>query len=394
MHTLKGKQILLGVPGGIAIYRVCDLIRLLRAHGATVRVMQTKAATQMISPQVFQALAGNPVLTDDTADWDFTHLDAARGADLLLVAPATANTLAKFATGVADNLLSTTFLAFKPEQVMIAPAMNPRMIHHPNTQRNLDRLIELGVLVIDAEHGAMACGDVGEGRLVALQTLVDYVTAFFTPKTLLGKKVLVTAGPTEEAIDPVRFLSNHSSGRMGIEIALEAWRRGADVTLVAGTVSAAIPSSLRTLSVTTAAEMSKAVNAAFEQSDITVAAAAVSDFRPQAPAPQKVKKGSKTEWVLPLVQNEDILLSISKKRRENQHLIGFALESESLFAAAEKKLKAKQLDLIVGNTVQMMGARSGRVTLLDRNGVVEDLQALTKPAIAERLWDKIIELCL
>ncbi len=367
---LKGKRIVLGVSGGIAAYKSAELVRLLGKQGASVRVLMSEAATRFVAPLTFQALSGNPVYSDA---WDarvengMAHIDLTRGADALLVAPATANCLAKFANGLADDLLSTLTLA-RACPLLVAPAMNRQMWDNPATQRNIATLIGDGVAVLGPASGEQACGEVGEGRMLEPDELVAELVAFFQPKRLKGRKLMLTAGPTFEAIDPVRGITNLSSGKMGFAIARAAREAGAQVTLVCGPVSQPTPRGVTRIDVTSALEMHAAVMQRIAAQDVFVGVAAVADYRPKAPAEHKIKKGDDAVPTIELIANPDILAEVAALPKPPL-CVGFAAESHNLADYAQRKRVAKGIPLIVGNLIQDgFGGNANTLTLFDDEG--------------------------
>jgi len=392
---LSGKKILLGVTGGIAAYKAADLARRLKQAGADVRVILTAGGAKFVTPLTFQALTQNPVSTDlfdQGQEQLIGHIDLADWADALVVAPATANVIARLAAGMADDLLATVALATQAPLV-IAPAMNPRMWRHPAVQRNLATLREAGARVVEPGEGEMACGHVGEGRLAEADDLLDGVARALTFQDLAGVGVLVTAGPTAEPIDPVRVLSNRSSGKMGFAIASAAWRHGADVTLVHGPVPAALhaPRAVSRVAVETAREMRRAVLNAAPKAAVVIMAAAVADYRPRQAAPKKIKKG-KESLAIGLARTEDILSELGRAKG-SRVLVGFAAETDRVLENARSKLLRKNLDVIVANNVTAEGAGFGadtnRITIIDREGGEEALPLLSKDEAAEALIGRI-----
>ena len=342
------KNILLGVTGGIAVYKAADLASKLRQAGFKVQVVMTRSAAQFVAPLTFRELTGQPVHLDMFAEpknWQVEHISLARWADLFVVAPATANIIAKLANGIADDLLTTTALA-TTAQLLIAPAMNSQMYLHPATQANLEVLRSRGVQFVGPASGFLACGEEGVGRLAPVEEILAKIEELLAPKELSGKRVLVTAGPTREAIDPFRFLSNYSSGKMGYAIAQTAAHLGAEVVLISGPTNLPCPQGVQRISVESAAEMYQAVLHHFPNVDVVVKAAAVSDWQSAAYSPQKLKKGEQKELVLKLVPTPDILLELGK-RKGKQLIVGFAAETGNLEEYAKEKLLAKGADLIV-----------------------------------------------
>lgn len=397
---LKGKRILLGLCGGIAAYKSLSLIRLLKKEGAEVRCVCTPAALQFITPLSVETLSQNRLYSDMFArenEFSTAHISYAEWADFLLVAPATANTLAKFAHGIADNALTTLFNAYG-KKTLVVPAMNSGMFRHPATRENLEKLKAWGVAVMPPASGFLACGTQGEGRMPEPEEILRYFLKVFfesacEESTLNGKHVLLTAGPTQEALDPVRFLSNPSTGLMGCCIADELQRRGAKVHLVCGPMSArpkAEPFEL--VRVASAAQMYEACMERWPKADIGILSAAVADYTPETPAPQKIKK-TDADLNLKLIRTHDILKELGQCKRPGQYLAGFALETENEIAHAQTKLKAKNADLIVLNSLRDAGAGFGtptnRVCLLDRNGHIAPQELQSKQEVAARIADYI-----
>ena len=355
---LRGKKITVGITGGIAAYKAADIVSWLKQEGALVRVAMTTGATKIIAPLTLKTLSGQKValdIFDEGGDLVVPHIELA-DCDAVIVIPATANILAKAAYGLADDLLSATLLA-TVAPVMVFPAMNIHMYANPATQANLEILRGRGYQVVEPAEGRMACGTSGKGRLPAIDDLKQAIKQFLVPKAglLAGKNVLVTAGPTYEYIDPVRFIGNRSSGKMGYAVALAAEAAGAKVTLVSGPTTLADPKGMQIEKVISAAEMAAAVKRHYAAADIVVMAAAVADYKPETQAAQKLKKGTATEQTLTLTANPDILLSLGQQKGE-KILVGFAAESENLLANAQQKLVAKNLDLIVANNICAAGA--------------------------------------
>ena len=367
---LSGKRITLGVTGGIAAYKAAELVRQLVKLGATVRVVMTEAATRFVTPVTFQALSGHPVYCDQ---WDarvannMAHIELSREADLILVAPASADFLAKLAHGLADDLLSTLALA-RNCPLLAAPAMNLQMWSNPATQRNVATLRGDGIALLGPASGDQACGEVGLGRMIEAEEIVEDVVAFFQPKHLAGKCVLMTAGPTFEAIDPVRGITNLSSGKMGFALARAAREAGADVTLVCGPVSQATPRGITRINVASALEMHAEVMQRIAGQDVFIGVAAVADYRPATPSAQKIKKDGSKAPSIELVQNPDILADVAAMP-EPPFCVGFAAESQNLAAYAQKKRLAKKIPLIVGNLIQDgFGGDQNKLALFDDTG--------------------------
>lgn len=397
---LTDKRILLGISGGIAAYKTADWIRNLRREGAEVRVMMSRAAERFITPLTLAALSGHKVHGDIFAVDDaerIPHISLGRECDLILLAPATANTIARLAHGLADDLLTTVVLAAKA-RVLVCPAMNSVMYQHPATCANLERLVRYGYKVIPPTCGEMACGDQGPGRLAEWETVRQEIVAALTPQDLQGKKVLVTAGPTWEALDPVRLLTNRSSGKMGYALATAARQRGAKVILVSGPGSIAPPAGVEVVPVVSANQMHEAVLSRVEGMDVVIKAAAVSDYRPAQYDPGKIKKDA-AGAALPLAANPDILRELGDQKRKARCfplLVGFAAESDNHLAEGQRKLGAKNLDLIAINDISGDDAGfavdNNRVTLVDRNGAVEELPLLSKEEVAHRILNAVLRL--
>ena len=391
---LKGKKIILGVTGGIAAYKAAELVRELVRSGAEVFVVMTHSAQAFITPLTFQTLSGNKVTTELFSlieESEIGHIALADRAELLVIAPATANIIGKIAGGIADDMLTTIVMATKAP-VLLAPAMNVHMWENPICQENIQKLRGRGFHFIDPEAGELACGYEGKGRLAEIPAIVEEVRAILSPKDLSGETLLVTAGPTEEPIDPVRFLSNRSSGKMGFAVARAARLRGARVILVSGPSTLPAPAGVKFIPVRTAAEKREAVLGSLPGVSVLVMAAAVSDYRPKATSPEKIKK-SQAELTLPLELNPDILREAGQ-RKEKRFLIGFAAETESLLANARKKLAEKNLDLIVANDVGLPGAGfavdTNIVKLIDRSGKIEELPLMGKEELADRVLDRVL----
>lgn len=389
MAELAGKRIVLGVTGGIAAYKAAELTRLLVKSGTAVDVVMTDAAMRFVGAATFQALSGRPVWTSLWSDENrsMAHIDLTRGAAAVLVAPATADFLARLVHGMADDLL-TTLCQARDCPLLVAPAMNRQMWEQPATQRNVAQLAADGVTVLGPAAGEQACGEIGEGRMLEAQELFDELQAFLQPKPLVGKRVLLTAGPTFEALDPVRGLTNTSSGKMGFALARACAEAGAEVTIVAGPVCETQPSRhARRIDVVSAQQMRDAVLVELPGQDIFIAVAAVADYRPANPASDKIKKGAPT-MTLELVANPDILAEVAA-RPDAPFCVGFAAESRSLAEYAEAKRKAKRLPLVVGNLVQDgLGGDTNRVTLFDEAGA-HPLPAGSKLAVARGIVSHI-----
>ncbi|MBP1688754.1 MAG: phosphopantothenoylcysteine decarboxylase, partial [Deltaproteobacteria bacterium] len=350
-ERLKGKTVVLGLTGGIACYKAAELTRVLTRAGAVVRVMMSRGAQQFITPLTLQTLSGHPVATDTfdlTQESEIGHIRLADSADVIVIAPATANVIGKIAAGIGDDLITTVLLATRAP-VVLAPAMNVHMYENPIVQANLDRLRQFGLRIVEPGEGFLACGYEGKGRLPDTDVLLAEIERAVTPQDLAGERVLVTAGPNREALDPVRFISNRSTGKMGFALAEAAWRRGAEVRLVAGPTALPTPHGVWRHDVITAEDMRQAVLAEAASATIILMAAAVADYRPATVAQQKLKKGE-GPMVLELERTTDILAELAV-RKTTQILVGFAAETEQVTANAERKLIAKNLDLIVANDV-------------------------------------------
>ena len=392
MNKLNDKKILLGVTGGIAAFKSVEIASTLKKLGADVRVVMTKSATEFVTPRTFQEITKNPVAVEMFAEinnFDENHIALANFADVVLIAPATANFIAKVAHGLADDLLTTTILA-TPAPLIFAPAMNTVMFENPATQSNLAILKSRGVKIIEPATGLLACGTTGKGRLPEPAEICAEVVKFFEGGILSGKKILVTAGGTLEPIDPVRYIGNRSSGKMGYEIATAASREGAEVILVSAS-SLPAPENLKFVKVESAEQMQTAVLSEFDSVDAVVMAAAVSDYRVKNVAAQKIKKSAET-LTLELVKNPDILKGLGQ-RKKSQVLVGFAAETENLIEYAQIKLAEKNLDFIVANNVTAEGAGFGVDTnvasIIYRNGTIENFTKMTKAALAEIIINRV-----
>ncbi len=397
MTGLQGTTILFGVTGSIAAFKAAGWVSSLVREEARVNVVMTAAAARFVPELTFAALSGNPVHCDmfsDDPDRVMSHITLAREADLVLIAPATAHTIARLAYGLADDLLATAVLAAGGKPVIVCPAMNSHMYNHLATQENIKRLREWGYVVAEPGVGVLACGDEGPGRLPGWDEVREIVLQNLTEPDLQGHHVLVTAGPTREPLDPARFLSNRSSGKMGFALARAARRRGAGVTLITGPVSLNDPPGITPVRVHTADEMYEAVMEKRQQASIIIKAAAVADFRPTQCAVHKVKK-QQAAPVVELEANRDILAELGSSRREGELLVGFAAETDHLEQEGARKLREKNLDLVVVNSIATAStgfeADTNQVLLLDRSGVVR-LPLLTKEETADRILDKVVSL--
>ena len=394
---LKGKNVLLGVTGGIAAYKTADLASKLIKQHANVDVIMTRNATEFITPLTFESLTHTKCVTD-TFDrnhpWEVEHIALADKADVLVIAPATANCIAKLAHGIADDMLTTTALACTCPKI-IAPAMNTKMLENPATQRNLKTLEEDGYIIVTPGDGYLACGTVGKGRMEEPANILEeilHVMAY--PKDMEGKKVLVTAGPTREAIDPVRYISNHSTGKMGVALAKVAAGRGAEVTLVAGPLEVEVPGYIHVVDVTSAEDMFREVTTLAADQDIIIKAAAVADYTPAVVAEDKVKKGdADANLALPLTRTKDILKYLGEHKKENQILCGFCMETKDLLENARKKLESKNLDMICANNLKVAGAGFGVdtnvITMITKEKETE-LELMSKEEAAYRILSELL----
>ena len=390
---LKGRRLVLGVTGGIAAYKCAELTRELVRRGAEVKVVMTAGAREFVTPLTLQTVSGNPVYTELFTlirEQDIAHIALAEFAELMIVAPATANVIGKAAAGIADDLLTTVFMAMKAP-VLFCPAMNTQMYESPALQENLGKLRAWGYHVLPPASGPLACKSEGQGRLPEVSEIVEEAVSILTPKDLEGEHVLVTAGPTREPFDPVRFITNYSSGKMGYAVALQARRRGARVTLVSGPTSLPQPAGVEVVNVGSALEMRDAVLSRLEGVTAVIKAAAVADYRPAALADQKIKK-KEGPLTLALERNPDIIREIGRKKGKRV-LVGFAMESENLLANARSKLIDKNMDLIVANDLREEGAGfqcdTNVIKILDRKGNIEALPLMDKAEAAGRILDRV-----
>ncbi|MEK6692411.1 MAG: bifunctional phosphopantothenoylcysteine decarboxylase/phosphopantothenate--cysteine ligase CoaBC [Nitrospirota bacterium] len=390
--NLKGKKILLGITGSIASYKSVELTRRLIDLGAEVTIVMTKAAQSFITPLTFETVSGKRVFTDINQE-PLSHIALLESADLFMIAPATANIIGKMASGVADDLMSTLLVA-SPVPVLIVPAMNSNMYENPVVQRNRDILEERGIEIMEPETGKLACGYEGTGRFPDLKIIIDKVTEMIQKgEDLKGENILVTAGPTREPLDPLRFFSNRSSGKMGYSLAKVARRRGAEVTLISGPTALKIPFGINRIDVERAEEMMKECLPAFEKSTIGIMSAAVSDWSTDM-SPHKIKKDGK-ERVLRLRENPDILQEMGR-RKGDRILVGFAAETENVIENGKKKLIEKNLDMVVVNDLREEGAGfevdTNKVTVIDRKGNITEFPLISKIEVANRIIDKVLEL--
>lgn len=394
----QGKQpkIVLGVSGGIACYKAVELVRLLVQVGLGVQVIMTRGATEFVTPLTFQTLSGNPVATETfslTQESEIGHIHLADAADLIAIAPATANIIGKIANGIADDLLTTVIMATRAP-VLIAPAMNIHMFENPILQENLRKLRRVGYHVLEPAEGFLACGYEGKGRLPDPETIAEEIHRLLKKKDLVGERLLITAGPNREPLDPVRYLSNRSSGKMGYALARSALRRGAEVALVSGPTALEAPTGARVIRVNTAAEMRDAVLREFAACTSVIMAAAVADYRPVGGADRKIKRGE-GPMELRLEPNPDIVKELGRMKA-GKFLVGFAAETEDLTANAAKKLRDKNLDMIVANNVTEAGSGfdgdTNVATILDRSGTPRSLPLMTKDELADLIYDHLLAL--
>lgn len=394
---LRGKNIILAVTGSIAAYKIAYLASMLKKMEADVTVLMTKNAVNFINPITFETLTGNKCLID-TFDRNFEysveHVSLAKRTDVVLVAPATANVIGKLANGIADDMLTTTVMACECKKI-VAPAMNTHMYHNPVVQDNIKKLQHYGMEVVMPDTGYLACGDVGEGKMPSEQTLLEYILReICREKDLQGKKVLVTAGPTQEKIDPVRYITNHSTGKMGYAIARHCMQRGAEVTLITGKTQLERPLFVNTVEVESAEDMFRAVRGCCEKQDIIIKSAAVADYRPANVSEEKVKKKDGEMSIL-LERTEDILQFLGENRRPGQILCGFSMETENMVENSRAKLEKKHVDMIVANNLKQEGAGFGGdtniVTLITASGC-EELPVMSKEEVAKHLMDALLKL--
>lgn len=395
---LTGKHVVLGVTGGIAAYKACEVVSRLRKLHAEVDVIMTGNATRLVAPLTFETLSNRPVCVDTFSrveSWDVKHISLAQKADVMLVAPATANLLAKLAHGIADDMLSTTLLATKAP-ILLAPAMNTGMWTADATQENLQILLKRGVQTVGPGSGFLACGDMGAGRMSEPVEIVEAVKAILCPvHDLKGLRVLVTAGPTVERIDPVRYITNDSSGKMGYAIAEAAQRRGAEVTLVSGPVHIAPPQGVKVVPITSTQDLLDVMLEQCQVQDVIIQAAAPADYRMDTVAQQKIKKQSGDTLTLTLVENPDVARAMGECKRPGQTLVGFAAETQLVLENARKKLQSKHLDLIVANDVTAPGAGFGvdtNIVTLITSSTETALPRMSKQDVAERILDKVLEI--
>ena len=391
------KCVVIGVTGGIAVYKVLDVISALRKRDIEVHVIMTESASKFVNPLTFQSISQNMVVTDMFAEpkaWEIQHISLAQKADLMLIAPATANFIGKISNGIADDMLSTTVMATKAK-VLIAPAMNTNMYQNPIVQNNISKLKDFGYKFIEPTSGRLACGDEGVGKLANINTIVERVIKELEDKKqdLLGKKVLISAGPTVAFIDPVRYITNRSTGKMGYAIAKEAKDRGAEVILVSGPTNLTPPKGVKTININTNEEMKKEILQNFQWADIVIKSAAVADYKPKEYSKEKIKKGD-GDFNLCLTRDNDILKSLGEIKT-NQILVGFAAESNNVVENAEKKLRKKNLDFIVANDITSsdtgFGSDYNKVIILSKNNEKIELEKMSKKEVASNIFDMILE---
>ena len=390
---LKGKHIVIGVTGGIAAYKVVDVVSRLKKLNAEITIIMTENASKFVTPLTFRSLSLNEVVVDMFAPptkWEVEHIAIAQRADLFLIAPATANMIGKIAGGIADDMLSTVVMATKAP-VWIAPAMNTGMYTNPIVQDNLKKLKNYGYHFIDPDEGRLACGDIGAGKLAQPEKIVEKIVDAFVNKDLLGKRFLITAGPTQEAIDPIRYITNHASGKMGYALAKDVHSRGGQVTLISGPVNLEAPDGVNLVPVVSSQEMYQAVMEHLDHNDVVIKSAAVADYTPELYHDQKIKKQA-SDWQIPLKSTKDIALEIGKIKKD-QVFVGFAAETENLLENGQKKIKKKGFDFIVCNDISKPGAGfkgdTNIVTIIDKKGQSQAYEQMSKSALASLIIDKV-----
>ena len=393
---LRNKTVVIGVSGGIAVYKACDIVSRLKKLNANVHVIMTKGATEFVTPLTFQSLSQNYVVSnmfEEPKTWDVEHISLAKKADVFLVAPATANIIGKIANGICDDMLTTTVMA-TTGKVLIAPAMNTNMYKNPILQRNINTLKKLGYNFVNPESGRLACGDVGEGKLASPEVIVNAVVDLLNNnnKDLQGKKIMITAGPTVESIDPVRYITNRSTGKMGYAIAKMAANRGADVTLVTGPTNIEVPSNIKKLiKIQSAEDMYNAIIDNFDENQVIIKSAAVADYKPKTYSNKKIKK-SNDDLIIELDRNKDIAYELGKIKQD-KILVGFAAETNDLIENAKAKIKKKNLDFIVANDLTQEGAGFGVdtniVKIIDKEGNINKYPQIKKDEVANVILDKV-----
>ena len=392
---LKGKNIVLGVTGGIAVYKACEVVSRLKKLNANVDVIMTEGAEEFVTPLTFQTMSKNVVhrkMFNEITSYDVEHISLAQKADIILIAPATANTIGKIANGIADNLLTTVVMA-STAKVIFAPAMNTFMYRNPIVKSNIDKLKNLGYEFISPGTGLLACGDYGEGKMPEPSDIIEYVLNSFIEKDLVGKKIVITAGPTIEPLDPVRYMTNHSSGKMGYNIAKEAVERGAEVILVSGPTSLVPPKGVNLINIKTTEDMLNAIDAHFDTCNVLIKAAAPADYRPETVSEEKIKKkDNDNELIIKYIKNPDIVAHFGNKK-EDQIIVGFAAETNNIYEHAVEKIKKKNLDFIVANDVTKEGAGfnvdTNVVSIIDKEGIKTDYPIMDKRQVAKLILDKV-----
>lgn len=393
---LKDKTIVLGVTGGIAVYKAADLVSKLKKRGAKVEVIMTNAATEFVTPLTFQTMSENIVHTkmfNKLDSIDVEHISLAQKGDVMLIAPATADIIGKIANGIADDLLTTVVMASN-KKIIFAPAMNTKMYENPIVQENIEKLKKIGYEFISPGSGRLACGDYGSGKMAEPEDIVDYLDKSFISKDLLNKDIVITAGPTKEAIDPVRYMSNNSSGKMGYALAQNAINRGANVTLISGPTSLNPPNGVNFISIETTEDMLKAVSKSFDKCDVLIKAAAPADYRPEKFSPIKIKKSgeNKDGLTIKYIKNPDIAAYFGEKKK-HQVMVGFAAETNNLYEYSMGKIVKKNLDFIVANDVSKEGAGfsvdTNIVSIIDKNGDKKDYPMMNKKEVAKIILDKV-----
>lgn len=393
---LKGKTIALGVTGGIAVYKAADLVSRLKKLNANVEVIMTKGAREFVTPLTFQTMSGNVVHKDmfsEISNYDVEHISLAQKSDVILIAPATANTIGKIANGIADNLLTTIAMA-STSKLIFAPAMNTKMYENPIVQENMEKLKGLGHKFIQPGVGLLACGDYGAGKMAEPQDIVDYLVSHFVEKDLIGRNITITAGPTIEPLDPVRYMTNYSSGKMGYSLAEEAMNRGANVRLITGPTSLTPPKNVTLIKVNTTEEMLQAVGDSFDEMDVLIKSAAPLDYRPERVSSSKIKKkdGEIDELNIKYIRNPDIAAHFGKQKK-HQIIVGFAAETDNMYEYALGKLKKKNFDFIVANDLTEKGAGfnvdTNIVTIIEKDGSSKKYPILEKKKVAKTILDKV-----
>lgn len=396
---LSGKTIILGVTGGIAVYKAADLVSKLKKQNAEVEVIMTEASQEFVNPLTFQTMSNNPVhlnMFNKIDHFDVEHIALAQKADIILIAPATANTISKIANGIGDNLLTTVIMA-SDAKIIFAPAMNTSMYNNPIVQGNINKLKELDYEFIDPGIGVLACGDYGAGKMAEPLDIVDYIVKSFQKKDMKDKKVLITAGPTIEPLDPVRYITNHSSGKMGYELAREARNRGANVVLISGPTSLTPPKDVEVVKIETTRDMFHAVGKYFDECDILIKAAAPSDYRPAEFKDKKIKKqlDEKEELNISLVRNPDIVKYYGSKKK-NQIMVGFAAETDNIMKYSKGKLISKNLDFIVANDITLEGAGfksdTNIITIIDKENNINTYEKMDKSQVSKIILDKVVKI--